>query len=55
MRSLSSWWSFTHLSRCHRVDSFIVSTITVTISMLSLYHHRQDFLCWVWFTHDITA
>jgi hypothetical protein len=34
---LSSWWAFTHLSRCQRVDSFIVSMIMVTISMLSLY------------------
>jgi hypothetical protein len=52
---LSSWWAFTHLSRCRRVDSFIVLMITVTISMSWLYRHRQDCLCWVWFTHEITA
>jgi hypothetical protein len=52
---LSSWWAFTHLSPCQRVDSFIVLMITVMISMSSLYRHRRDCLCWVWFTHEITA
>jgi hypothetical protein len=53
---LSSWWAFTHLSWCFRVDSLMVLTITVTISTSSLlYHHWREFLCWVWFTHEIAA
>jgi hypothetical protein len=52
---LSSWWAFTHLSQCLRVDSIMVLTITVTISTSSLYHRWREFLCWVVFTHEIAA
>jgi hypothetical protein len=52
---LSSWCAFTHRNRCCNVDSFMVSTITVTMSTSSLYRHRRDVLCCVRFTRDIAA
>jgi hypothetical protein len=52
---LSSWCAFTHRNWCRNVDSFMVSTITVTMSTSSLYRRCHDVLCCVRFTRDIAA